>query len=175
MSGWVIALLLLISTIIMVVLLHFILQAIKEEEAQQVKREKITRVVHSPDGKRLNLNTKVLVNFLNQADDYYIRAFQCSNVEYFLPYCTVSLAMALNNRIIYCNNKVFGLKEHRRRAWAIISVNEDSLVVRKNITFDLIKERGRRGYITYADPICEDWTIGVNPSRFQVLEVTERA
>lgn len=175
MSGWVITLLLLITTIVIIVILYFVLQAIKDEEIRKAKREKITRVVRSPDGKKLNLNTKVLENFLDQADDYYIRAFQRSNIEYFLPYCTVSLAMALNNKIIYCNDKVFGLKEHRRRVWTIVSVNEDSLVVRKNITFDLIKERGRRGYITYADPICEDWTVGVNPSRFQVLEVIERA
>lgn len=175
MSSWVVVLLLLVATIAVIAVLYFVLQAIKAEEARQVKREKVTRVVRSPDGKKLNLNTKVLENFLNQADDYYIQAFQRSNIEYFLPYCTVSLAMSLNNRIIYCNDKVFGLKEHRRRVWTIVSINEDSLVVQKNITFDTIKERGKRGYITYADPIRENWTIGVNPSRFQVLEVKDAA
>jgi hypothetical protein len=175
MNGWVAALLLLVVTVVIAVVCYFALKAIKAEEARQVRKEKVTRVVRSPDGKKLNLNTKVLENFLNQADDYYIQAFQRSNVEYFLPYCTVSLAMSLNNRIIYCNDKVFGLKEHRKRSWRIVAINEDSIVVRKDITFDTIKDRGKRGYITYADPIHEHWTIGVNPSRFQVLEVKDAA
>lgn len=172
MSTPILILLLLILLILVLALIAGLLYLVwRLQEKDNKSNQPDARLIKTPNGKNVNLNTKVLIRFLDQADDAYIEAYQRSNIEYFLPFCTIPLAMDLNNRILYCNDKVFGTKDHRKRSWQILEIRDKALIVQKDVTFSRIKERGKKSFYDYADPIHEVWKIGYSPSRFQVLEV----
>lgn len=164
-------LLLILLVLVFSLVIGLIYLVYRLQEKDNKSNQPDARLIKSPNGKHINLNTKVLIRFLEQADDAYIDAYQRSNIEYFLPFSTIPLAMDLNNRILYCNDKVFGNKDQRKREWQIMEVCERFLIVQKDITFSMIRERGKKSFYAYADPIHEVWKIGYSPSRFQVLEV----
>jgi len=146
-----------------------IIWIVKSEDKRDARRNRPDASI--TDGKKYDVNMKVLTRFLDQADEAYIQAFQQINVEPFVPFCTVPLAMKLNNEIIYNNTREFSTKEHRKRNWTVEQVFEETLLVKKDMTFELMREAHGQAYIPYADPIHEIWKLTYGPTRFCVIDI----
>jgi len=109
---------------------------------------------------------KALFAFLEEADEKYMLAFTAKNVNIFTKYCTNPCAQEVQNRILYFEERNFGLPKKRKRKWTIIKSDSDSIHLKKELTH----ARYAKTHITTGDDITEYWKVIYN-SKFLVCSI----
>jgi hypothetical protein len=111
-------------------------------------------------------NQAALFSFLEEADEKYMLAFVAKNIDIFAGYCTVPCAQEVQNRILYYEERNFGLPGKRKRNWTIAKAEGGSIVLKK----DLTHARNPKTRITTGDHITEYWKVIYN-SKFLVASI----
>jgi hypothetical protein len=111
-------------------------------------------------------NQKALYDFLEEADEKYMLAFTARNIKLFADYCTVPCAQEVQNRILYYEQRNFGLPNKRKRKWTIIKTEDDSILLKKELTH----AREKKTHFTTGDDITEHWRVTYN-SKFLVCSI----
>lgn len=111
-------------------------------------------------------NKEALFAFVEEADEKYILAFICKNIDVFSGYCTIPCAQEVQNRILYYEERNFGLPDKRKRKWTIMKAEDDSIILRKELTHG----REVKTRFTTGDDMVEYWRIIYN-SKFLVASI----
>lgn len=150
MDGIVIAL----SVIIIVLLLLFL----------KLKRPAYSNIGKPPAKHRappsFNLSqsqTDKLIAFLEDADNAYIRAYQYRSLGELIQYTTRDLAIEMQQKITYYNDKIWATSAHRQRSWTIVSTDGDIITVRKELTFKNVKYG--KMLVKIGDDCVEYWKV----------------
>jgi hypothetical protein len=109
---------------------------------------------------------KALFAFLEDADEKYMLAFTAKNVNIFTKYCTNPCAQEVQNRILYYEKRNFGLPGKRKRKWTIMSAEDNSILLKKELTH----AREKKTHFTTGDDITEYWKVIYN-SKFLVCSI----
>jgi hypothetical protein len=111
-------------------------------------------------------NQEALFVFLEEADDNYMLAFTAKNIDLFAKYCTIPCAQEVQNRILYFEERNFGLPNKRKRKWSIVKAEDDSILLKK----ELIHARDVKTRITTGDDFTEYWKVIYN-KKFLVCSI----
>lgn len=116
--------------------------------------------------------TDKLMAFLEEADNAYIRAYQYRALGELIQYTTRDLAIEMQQKITYYNDKIWATSAHRQRTWTIISTDEQVITVRKELTFKNVKYG--RMLVKIGDDCVEYWKIVFDnlDKRYKIKEIT---
>lgn len=112
---------------------------------------------------------RILISFLNCADDAYIIAFQYKLLRDFAKYSVADVYFEVQRRIIYRNNRIWGTKDLRTRKWDIISIKNKEIIVSKGLKFKTVKIGNifvplRNDYVGY-------WVVIFNGKNYKIKEI----
>ena len=111
-------------------------------------------------------NQEALFAFLEEADEKYMKAFIVKNIDVFAGYCTIPCAQEVQNRILYYEERSFGLPNKRKRKWTIMKADDETIYVRKELTH----ARETKTRFKTGDDITEYWRVSYN-SKFLVCSI----
>lgn len=111
-------------------------------------------------------NQAALFAFLEEADEKYMLAFIAKSIDVFAGCCTIPCAQEVQNRILYYEERNFGLPGKRKRKWTIVKAEDSSILLKKELTH----ARDAKTRITTGDNITEYWKIIYN-SKFLVASI----
>jgi len=116
--------------------------------------------------------TNELIAFLEEADNAYIRAYQYRSLSELLQFITRELAIEMQQKITYYNDKIWASPAHRLRTWTIVSAEEQIITVRKELTFKNVKYG--RMLVKIGDDCVEYWKVISDGSdkRYKIHEIT---
>ncbi|MBR1735799.1 MAG: hypothetical protein IJ736_02120 [Firmicutes bacterium] len=110
-----------------------------------------------------------LINFLEKADNAYIKAFQYRMLGDFADYALPDVYYDIQQRIIYRNNHVWGTENLRKRKWDIVSQIKDKTVVRKELIFENVKFGNT--FVPLGDKCIEYWTVIRTDAGYKIKEI----
>lgn len=112
-----------------------------------------------------------LIAFLEEADNAYIRAYQYRSLGQLIQFITRELAIEMQQKITYYNDKIWGTPAHRHRTWSVVSTDGAVITVRKELTFKKVKYGKMR--VKLGDDSVEYWKIIYDSMdrRYKVQEI----
>lgn len=122
--------------------------------------------------KRVIDNTTVLLNFLNEADEELIKAYETKRVNGFVEYASNSVLRYLTDKINSGESILFGTKTYRIRTWKIISDKGDTYFVRKELRHRHVK-LSKSVYVAIGEDLDEYWSIQKDGKKF-IIDSIER-
>jgi hypothetical protein len=116
--------------------------------------------------------TNILIAFLEEADNAYIRAYQYRSLGELIQYITRDLAIEMQQKITYYNDRIWASPSHRKRTWTIVSAEEQIITVRKELTFKNVKYG--RMLVKIGDDCVEYWKVIFDDmdKRYKIQEIT---
>jgi len=120
--------------------------------------------------KQSDINT--LLAFLNEADNAYIRSYQYRSLGELIQFTTRELAMEMQQKITYYNDKIWGTPKQRQRTWSVVSTDGTSIIVRKELTFKKVKYG--RMLVKLGDDTVEYWKVKYDNlnNTYKIQEIT---
>lgn len=112
---------------------------------------------------------RILISFLNCADDAYIKAFQYKLLGDFAKYSVADVYFEVQRRIIYRNNRIWGTEDLRTRKWDIISIKNNEIVVRKELKFKTVKIGNI--FVPLGNDCVEYWVVIFNGKNYKIKEI----
>ena len=113
-----------------------------------------------------------LLNWLEIADESYIRTFQQKDVRYFEPYTTLEVSTEIYDEIMQKPERLFGTRRYRTRVWDVISKNNNDVVVKKTLTHSHIELQGGIK-VPLGDNLCEMWYVTYSNNAYKVKKIEE--
>lgn len=112
-----------------------------------------------------------LLEFLNEADALYIKAFETRSIGLLKNHFTRECCYAISRWIVAeASSRYFSDEKFRNTIWAVEQDNGNSIVLTKECTFrDIRISIGRT--MKVSDDYKETWTINVTPDEFWVSDV----
>lgn len=112
-----------------------------------------------------------LLEFLNEADALYIKAFETRSIGLLKNHFTRECCYAISRWIVAeASSRYFSDEKFRNTIWAVEQDNGSSIVLTKECTFrDIRISIGRT--MKVSDDYKETWTINVTPDEFWVSDV----
>jgi hypothetical protein len=82
------------------------------------------------------------------------------------------MAIEMQQKITYYNDKIWGTPAHRQRTWAVVSINGETITVRKELTFKRVKYG--RVLVKLGDDTVEYWKVIYDnlDKRYKIQEIT---
>ena len=115
-------------------------------------------------------NHKVL-NFLSDADDAYILAFEARNIKPFAPYADPAVCNALLQEILSGEDRSFGSSKLRKREWKITLDDGRIIQAVKSVSHAPL-DVGKGISISLGDSITQVWDVRVDgKDAFKVIKV----
>ena len=113
-----------------------------------------------------------LIAFLEEADNAYIKAYQYRSLGELIQYVSRELAIEMQQKITYYNDKIWGTPAHRQRSWTIVSTAGPVITVRKELTFKNVKYG--RMLVKLGDDSVEYWKVVYNhlDERYKIQDIT---
>lgn len=113
-----------------------------------------------------------ILEFLEEADKRYIRAFETRSIvplkEYFTRQCMVKLSNMIANQ---ASSRYFGSDKFRTTSWVVIQKPDSIGVFKKVVEYESIKVHGSVGMKISAD-YDEAWTVEINDDDLFVSDLT---
>lgn len=112
-----------------------------------------------------------ILEFLEEADKRYIRAFETRSIQplkdYFSRKCMVKLSSMIANQ---ASSRYFGSDKFRTTSWVVIQKPESIGVFKKVVEYESIKVHGSMGMKISAD-YDEEWTIIITDDELIVDDI----
>jgi len=117
-------------------------------------------------------DTDRLMAFLEEADNAYIKAYQYRSLGELIQFITREMAIEMQQKITYYNDKIWGTPAHRQRSWSVVSINEETIIVRKELTFKRVKYG--RMLVKLGDDTIEYWKVIYDnlDKNYKIQEIT---
>ena len=116
-----------------------------------------------------------LYDFLKEADNAYIRAFETRSVgllrDLFSPQCCMAISQWI---VAEASLRYFGNEKFRNTKWTVESSEVDSIVLLKECVYRDIKLSLTKT-IKVSDDYKERWTVKVTPDEYLVVNVAYAA
>lgn len=113
-----------------------------------------------------------ILDFLEEADKRYIRAFETRSItplkDYFSRQCMVKLSNMIANQ---ASSRYFGSDKFRTTSWVVIQQPNSIGVFKKVVEYESIKVHGSMGMKISAD-YDEEWTVLIDDEDLFVNDIT---
>lgn len=102
-----------------------------------------------------------LINFLNEADTEYMKAFAIKNTKVLKDHLSRDCIIKIGQEVFSIGTRYFGAEKFRKTSWTILSDMDGVVEVLKTVTFDKIKVGGSLS-ISVQTNYKELWVVGAN-------------
>ena len=112
-------------------------------------------------------------DFLNEVDEYYMRAFSTRAVNRLLsPYLTRECIVKVSRKILSGRERYFGAEKFRRTSWVLLCKGVDEWRIKKVVEFDKIRVAGQVA-ISIAPDYVEEWSVDFRSKPYQVKDIQD--
>lgn len=150
----------------------FVIAPKPKQKVYKTVRTEQKQAVNATTVMKSKVDEKLLINWLEQADESYIDAFQFKKLGNFIKYAHPSLCAKVQQAVNYKNTRLWGTKKYRIRKWEVVSVSEEAVLVRKELNFKKIKF----GYaeVPMGDRCVEYWKVEtLARNQFRVVSIQD--
>jgi|GEM_PF-2435411 len=157
---------------LLVIIISLLILISLKRPARSKTGKSLTKHRSPPDVNLSQTQKDKLIAFLEEADNAYIRAYQYRLLGELIQYTTRDLAIEMQQKITYYNDKIWATSAHRQRTWTIISTDGQTITVRKELTFKNVKYG--KMLVKIGDDCVEYWKVIFDnlDKRYKIQEIT---